>query len=422
MRFKTRCSYTLLLRLLLPYVLLRLLWRGRKQHGYLHHWGERFGFYGKARPTLPVIWVHAVSVGETRAAAPLVKALQDTYPAHRILLTHMTPTGRETGESLFGDMVSRCYLPYDYPLAVQRFLAHFHPVLGVLMETELWFNLIAQCRTNHIPLLLANARMSEKSARRYGASPELTATALQSLSWVAAQTEMDAQRLRELGAKDIEIIGNLKFDVEPPERAAESARELRKLFGTDRPVFLAASTREGEEAMILDALDSIPVPRLLCVIVPRHPQRFDDVEALILRRGLGCQRRSANAPITEDTRVVLGDTMGEMFSYYGAADVAFVGGSLFPFGGQNLIEATAMGTPVIIGPHTFNFGEATELAIKCGAAVRVADPQELGGEVQSILAGTTVRHRMAEAARDFSRAHRGACQRLMARIATLLPR
>jgi 3-deoxy-D-manno-octulosonic-acid transferase len=422
MRLRTRRSYTLILWLLFPYVLLRLLWRARKQRGYLHHWGERFGIYPRPRPGQPVIWVHAVSVGETRAAAPLIKALQAAYPGHRVLLTHMTPTGRETGESLFGDTVSRCYLPYDYPFAVQGFLAHFRPVLGILMETELWFNLIALCRANHVPLVLANARMSEKSARRYGTSPALTTEALQSLAWVAAQTETDAQRLRNLGAqRNLEVSGNLKFDVEPPEEAAVSAQRLRALFGPSRPVFLAASTREGEEAMILEALKGIAVPGLLCVIVPRHPQRFESVEGLILRHGLRCQRRSTNTPIAEDTQVVLGDTMGEMFSYYGASDVAFIGGSLLPFGGQNLIEAAAMGTPAIIGPHTFNFAEAAELAISCGATVRVGDARELGQQVQAILASAPLRQRMAAAARDFSQTHQGACAKLMGRIETLLP-
>lgn len=412
---KFRAAYTLLLYLLLPYVVLRLVWRARRQPAYLRHLAERFGWYAW-RPAQPVIWLHAVSVGETRAVQPLVKALQSAYPQHRILLTHMTPTGRETGATLFGDKVLRCYLPYDYPGAVQRFLKHFQPQLAVFMETELWPNLLHACHAARIPVLLANARLSEKSARKYARWPQLTAHALQCLSAIAAQTEQDAQRLRELGAAVVTVCGNVKFDVLPPENAAREGAALRELFGVKRPVFLAASTRAGEEAIILEAIVALAIPDLLTVIVPRHPQRFDEVAALIAQRGFTCQRKSANEKIAPQTQIVLGDTMGEMFSYYATCDVAFIGGSLLPHGGQNLIEASAMGAPALLGPHTFNFADATEQAIAQHAAIRVANAGELATTLLQLLQNDARRVAMREAALAFSQRHRGATDCMLAII------
>jgi 3-deoxy-D-manno-octulosonic-acid transferase len=414
-----RRFYTLLLYLLLPYIVFHLLWRGRKQPGYLRHIGERFGFYPD-QPAQPVIWLHTVSVGETRAAAPLVEDLLQRYPHHRILLTHMTPTGRETSEKLFGERVLRCYLPYDYPCVIRRFLKHFRPQVGLLLETEIWFNLIAGCRAAKVPLLLVNARMSEKSAHKFGRVPALIGPALAGLAHIAAQTGNDAQRLKALGAPAVEIMGNLKFDIAPPEKMVKRGKILRMSFGATRPIFLAASTREGEEALLLDALPQFATDNLLFVIVPRHPQRFDEVAQLLEARGLKFQRRSANLPIQPETQVVLGDNMGELFAYYAACDVAFIGGSLLPLGGQNLIEATSLGKPVLIGPHTFNFAEATELAIAEGAALRVADCGELAHEATRLLADDAGRAAMAQAGLVFSRRHRGATARLMALLAPYL--
>ena len=409
---KTRFGYTLLLYTLLPSVLWHLLWRARRQPAYLGNVPERFGFY-KQRWTRPLIWVHAVSVGESRAAAPLVRALQEKYPEHRILLTHMTPTGSEAGEALFGDSVVRCYLPYDYPGAVARFLEHFKPQVGILMETEIWPNLIHGCRRRNIPLYLVNARLSEKSLARYRRFAELARTSLRELAAIAAQTRDDAGRLAALGAENVVVSGNLKFDIEPPADQLELGKTWRKSYGADRPVLLAASTRDGEEEMLLDALRCTDARSLLTVIVPRHPQRFDEVAALLGRRGIRFQRRSSNAAIVPETQVVLGDSMGEMFAYYAACDIAFVGGSLLPFGGQNLIEACAAATPVLVGPHTYNFAEATELAVASGAAVRVADADELVREAQRLLSERSAVARMAEAARNFSRAHQGATARTL---------
>lgn len=417
-----RRAYTLLLYLLLPYIFFHLLWRARRQPEYLQHLGERFGFY-RERPAGPLIWLHAVSVGETRAAAPLIRQLEARFPNHRILLSHMTPTGREAGGQLFGERVLQCYLPYDFPFAVRRFIRHFKPETGLLMETEIWFNLVQACRQAGMPLWLVNARMSEKSARRYARFKSLSRESLRALSGIAAQTESDAKRLIQLGAKDsIQVTGNLKFDIEVPQSALDTGKKLRDWFGPQRPVFLAASTREGEEAPILDALLQRPVPDLLTVIVPRHPQRFDQVAELLTRRGIPFQRRSELAssglaqPLGSATRVVLGDSMGEMLAYYAACDIAFIGGSLLPLGGQNLIEAAALGKPVLIGPHTFNFAEATELAVEAGAARRVADADELMLEVRDLLNAPEKASAMSGAALAFAGRHRGATRRLMALI------
>ncbi|MBK9162199.1 MAG: lipid IV(A) 3-deoxy-D-manno-octulosonic acid transferase [Nitrosomonadales bacterium] len=414
-----RPLYTVVLLLALPLILLRLLWRARKQPEYLHHIGERFGRYA-VRCDQPVIWLHAVSVGETRATQNLVARLRENYPAHRILITHTTPTGRATGEQMYGDDVLRAYLPYDYPFAVNGFLRHFRPQLCILMETEIWFNLIHACRRNDIPLLLLNARMSEKSARGYARFARLSRSALGALAAVGAQTEDDAHRLAGLGAHDITVTGNLKFDIEPPPAMLERGRQLREQFGMARKVFLAASTREGEEALLLDALKDVHIPGLLLVIVPRHPQRFDTVADLFAQRSITFRRRSDNRPVPADTQVVLGDSMGEMFAYYAAADVAFIGGSLLPYGAQNLIEACAAGTPVLVGPHTFNFAEATRLAVAAGAAIQVPDGETLVAEARRLLNDPDALAEMRKQGIVFVERNRGATDESLRIVTSLL--
>lgn len=413
----TRFAYTLLLYLLLPRVLWHLLWRARKQPAYLKNIPQRFGFYrreDKDKVRQPLIWVHAVSVGETRAAAPLIHALRTKYPSHQILLTHMTPTGSETAEALYGAAVLRCYLPYDYPGAVARFLEHFQPRAGVLMETEIWANLIHGCHQRGIPLHLVNARLSQKSYLKYSRFAGLVRASLGKLAVVAAQAAEDAQRLTALGAEKVAVTGNLKFDFEPPAGQIELGRIWRSaLYGSDRPVLLAASTRDGEEALLLDCLAQAVPSTLLIVIVPRHPQRFDAVAALLESRAIRYQRRSAGGGIAAETQVVLGDSMGEMFAYYAACDIAFIGGSLLPFGGQNLIEACAAGKPVLIGPHTYNFSEVAELAAACGAALRVDSVQTLVREAQRLFGDPQTLARMSEAALEFARGHRGATARTL---------
>jgi 3-deoxy-D-manno-octulosonic-acid transferase len=417
--FNPRQIYTALLWLLLPYIFFHLLWRARKQPEYLQHIAERFGFYS-IKTNRYVIWLHTVSVGETRAAASLVQRLQAAYPEHQLLLTHTTPTGRDASEQLYGDKVLRVYLPYDYPFAVQRFLRHFKPRVGVLLETEIWFNLIQGCHTAQVPLLLLNARLSEKSAARYARFPRLTHSGLSQLSAVSAQSEEDAARLSTLGAHNISVMGNLKYDIEPPPEMLEKGKQLRILFGADRPVFLAASTRIGEEELLLAALKQIDAPAMLAVIVPRHPQRFDEVAALLAQHNIRFQRRSENRPIAADTQVVLGDSMGEMFAYYAACDIAYIGGSLLPFGGQNLIEACAVGKPVLIGPHTYNFTQASILAVEHNAAVRVQDELELTHTLQHLLLQPDKLAQMGHAGLAFVNANRGATDKALTIISQAL--
>jgi 3-deoxy-D-manno-octulosonic-acid transferase len=406
-----RSLYTLLICLFLPVTLLRLLWRARRQPEYLQHVGERLGFF-KTLPTRPVIWLHCVSVGETRGAAPLVHQLIERYPDHSILITHGTPTGRATSEQLFGDAVLRCYLPYDLPFAVRRFLRHYQPHMGLLLETELWFNLIHICRDQALPLFLVNARMSEKSARRYAMLDGLVRQSLQQLTAVAAQTEQDANRLSALSGQYVEVTGNIKFDVTPTAEAIAAGVALRQAWGVGRAVFLAASTRVGEEELILDAVARLNIPGLLTVIVPRHPQRFDAVAAMLHKRGIAFTRRS-HLFMENDVAVMLGDSMGEMDVYYAACDVAFIGGSLLPYGGQNLIEACALGKPVVIGVHTYNFTESTLHAIEMGAARRVHDTQGLTNILQTLLTDSDQRNRMGEAGIIFAETNRGATQRTL---------
>lgn len=411
-----RLLYSVLLHLASPAIFIRLAWRARRQPEYLAHVGERFGFCGQPAATAKngLIWVHAVSVGETRAAQPLIEALLAEYPTHRILLTGMTPTGRAAGQEVFGTRVIQAYLPYDLPFAVNRFLRHFSPAFGLLMETEIWPNLLASARRHGVPVALVNARLSERSARGYGRFAALTRPAFASLAGVAAQTAADAARLTALGAPAVEVCGNLKFDVQPPaERLALGQTWRAALAG--RAVWLAASTREGEEEMLLDAWQARTDGPLL-VLVPRHPQRFAEVAALLDRRGLRWRRRSEGPPLA-GTDVWLGDSMGEMAAYYALADLAFVGGSLAPLGGQNLIEAAACGCPVLVGPHTFNFLRATEDAIAAGAATRVADANELVATVNRLLGEKTGLAAMREACAAFAAAHRGATQRTLDFIA-----
>lgn len=408
--------YRLALLLAAPLIPLRLLWRGRRERGYLAHWGERLG---AAAVPAGAIWIHAVSVGEMRAAQPLIDALCADHPDRSLLLTCMTPTGRATAEALYGGFARIAYLPYDYGFLVRRFLRRAKPAVGILMETELWPNLIRAADQQDVPLMLANARLSERSARGYARLPALTRASLARVAFVAAQTGADAARLRQLGAREVQVTGNLKFDITPPADMLERGAAWRASWG-GRPVLLAASTREGEEAAILRALaDAAPADALL-VLVPRHPQRFDAVAALIEAAGLPYQRRSATTAPAAGTRVWLGDSLGELFAYYAACDVAFVGGSLQPLGGQNLIEAASVGRPVLVGPHTFNFEAATRQAIDAGAALRVADAPALLAAASTLLRDAAARARMGAAGRAFAASHRGAAARVAVLVSKAL--
>jgi 3-deoxy-D-manno-octulosonic-acid transferase len=416
--------YTLLMSLVALLLPLKLLWRGLKQPEYRQHVAERYGFY-RQKVGAPLIWVHCVSVGETRATQPLIQALLAAYPQHQVLITHGTPTGRDTSGQLFKQDIAQgrvlqAYLPVDTPCAAKRFLKHFQPVLGLLMETELWFHLINQATKSNIPMALLSARLSPKSAAGYAKLGSLTHQGLQQLSLVAAQTAADAERLQALGAKHPMICGNLKFDVTPPADSADSGAALRQLLGKERAVFMAASTREGEESLILDAVQGTGI---LTLLVPRHPQRFAEVESLLKSRGLHyVLRTELTQPLTDDVQVVLGNSMGEMYTYYAASDFAVMGGSLQPLGGQNLIEAAAMGIPTILGPHMFNFTQVAQAAVLADAAVQLKEVAELHDMIATLAADKVKVATMSQAAKGFTLQHRGTTQRLMAAIESLLER
>ncbi len=418
-----RLFYSLAWSLALPFTLLRLWLRGKQEPGYRQHIAERLGWYPN-RPKQKTIWVHAVSAGETRAAEPIIRALLKHYPEHTLLLTHMTPIGRSTGQALFTDVAERLtqsFIPYDINWMIRRFLRHFSPTICVLIETEVWPNLIAQCKAANIPVTLVNARLSERSLKKAQRLSGLFLPAAQAIDYVAAQSGPDADRLHALGVRDLCITGNMKFDVSPPPKMAERGAKLRAYFA-DRPVFICASTREGEEALIVDAFIQLSLPRALLIITPRHPQRFEQVAALLTQHQLRFVRRSsldldqAARPIPKDTQILLGDSMGEMYMYYAASDLAFVGGSLVPLGGHNLIEAFAMSRPVLTGPHTFNFSEITEQAIAANCAQRAGDVREIMRHAQALLDDEVTRTQMGAQAHAFFLQHQGATERTMQAI------
>ncbi|MBC8727928.1 lipid IV(A) 3-deoxy-D-manno-octulosonic acid transferase [Paraburkholderia sp. UCT2] len=434
-----RAIYRALWWLIAPLAVLRLLIRSRKERGYREHIGERFG-YSRGRlleDSAPLIWVHAVSVGETRAAQPLIDALMKARPDARILLTHMTPSGRATGIEIFGDRVLRSYLPYDMPHAVRRFLRGWRPSLGLVMETEVWPTLIDECRRADVPLVLTNARMSARSFKRAAKFGGATKDVFGGFARVLAQSPSDAERLTSLGARNVAVLGNLKFDMSTPPELAARGHAWRAAIGT-RPVWVAASTREGEEALVLEAFAALGIDDALLILVPRHPQRFNEVAALVEKAGLRLERRSGwapdakvasaartaddgVAPLPRDVNVLLGDSMGELGAYYAASDLAFIGGSLLPLGGQNLIEACAVGVPVLIGPHVFNFTQATADAVAAGAAVQVQDPTDLARALRELFGDKSRRLAMGGAAAAFAARHRGATARTVNVLAALLP-
>ena len=403
--------YSLLWWCLLPFVVVRLLWRSRREPGYLQYLAERFAFY-PVQPSAPLIWVHAVSVGETRAAEPLLRTLVSRYPDHQILLTHMTPTGRAAGKALFGTepRLIQAYLPYDTLSMMARFVKHFRPRLCVLMETEVWPALIQACKAAELPVALVNARLSERSLRRGQRFAGLLGRAAGQLTLVAAQSDADAQRLQMMGVREVQVTGNLKFDVTVPAAMIAAGESLRQQIG-NRPALLCASTREGEEALLLSGYMKATLPSdLLLMIVPRHPQRFAEVAKLFEDQGLRvvCKSQLRGAAVPADTQLLIGDTMGEMFAYYAASDLAFIGGSLLPTGGQNLIEACACGKPVLLGPHTYNFAQASEDAIAQGAALRVYDATQIFRMAFELLVDQERLQNMSQAARRFAETEGGA--------------
>ncbi|MCB1737166.1 MAG: lipid IV(A) 3-deoxy-D-manno-octulosonic acid transferase [Gammaproteobacteria bacterium] len=419
-----RKLYTAVLYAALPLVLLRLIWRGIKARPYLHRWGERFGrFTSPALPGRP-IWVHAVSVGESVAAAPLIEGLLQQYPGVPVVVTTTTPTGSERVQALFGGRVFHVYAPYDLPFAINGFLGRTHPRLLLLMETEIWPNIIAACRARRVPVVLANARMSERSAKGYRRLGELTAQTLRQIDLIAAQTEVDRQRFIGLGADrhEVAVTGSIKFDTRIPASLREQGEVLRRQWGTGRPVWIAASTHEGEDEQVLDAFERVrtQIPDCLLVIVPRHPERFARVASLCRRRNLVTVLRSEGDPVEADCAVYLGDTMGELILLYAAADLAFVGGSLVPTGGHNVLEPAALGLPVLVGPHTFNFAEIVSMLLVHEAAREIADSNTLAEQVIELLSDANLRHVLGENGREIIEHNRGALERLTQRIESLM--
>ena len=421
-----------------PALLASLVWRGVRQPGYLRSVAERFGYCRARGGTQRLIWLHAVSVGETRAAEPLLRAIAARWPDATILLTHMTPTGRATGSTIFADLIAsgrleQCWLPWDYPGATRRMLRRMRPTIGILLETELWPNLVYAAAREAVPMVLVNARLSEKSLRKGRRWRALIEPALLSLRQVLAQTSPDAERLAQLGRGDVPALGNLKFDIQPPESMLTLGGRWRECLLSREPskqVIVVASTREGEEAMLFDAWRQRFSPersdtRPLLVVVPRHPQRFGEVYALAKEVGWKVARRSEFAGSEPDVDalsadVLVGDSMGEMFAWYVFADLAIIGGSFAPLGGQNLIEACAVGRPIIVGPHMFNFEEISRDAIAAGAAVRATDMAQAVNESLDLIADEPRRQAKSQAAKSFATQHRGATQRTLDSIAELL--
>ena len=416
-----RAAYALALRLALPGVFLRYAWRGRREPLYRQHWKERLGGFNGA-PSQGRLWLHAVSLGETRAAAALIEELRLQRPGLRLLLTHGTATGREAGHALLQGGDVQAWLPLDTPGAVRRFLRKHRPSAGVLMETEVWPALLLEAQRSGLPMVLANARLSARSRAKGDRLGALMHPTMATLTLVLAQTEADARRLRASGARAVQVMGNLKFDMAVPPELLARGHRWREALG--RAVVFAASTREGEEAPLLQAWMRLPAPRPLLLLVPRHPQRFDEVAEAVAAAGLAGLRRSAwgdDPPAEAATADVwIGDSVGEMPLYYAAADVALLGGSFAPLGGQNLIEAAACGCPLLMGPHTFNFAQAAELALAAGAAERVATVEHAVARALALLAEP--RHAtMSHCALAFAAQHRGAAARMAAAVLVLLP-
>ena len=414
----------MLFALLVPIMLVRLFWRERRTSGQAARWRERLGFYAHPPTTTQSIWIHAVSVGETIAAVPLVHALLKRFPGIGVLITTTTTTGADAVERLFGDRVQHAYFPYDLPQVLARFLAYFRPQVLVVMETELWPNTFAACRQRGLPIVLANARLSARSADGYRRLAALSRDTVRSINHIAAQTTEDAARFAALGAdaQRITVTGSLKFDIELPASVYEQAAAVRRELGINRPLLIAASTRDGEESLVLDAFVAIErqLPLTLLLLVPRHPERFDAVARLCASRGLRCVRRSHSTVCTAEDQIYLLDSMGELPPHYAAADVAFVGGSLLPFGGHNVLEPAALGTPVLVGPHTFNFAEIVRLLREAGGLQVVDDAMQLAKAALSWLCDSSERDRVGSSAREFVHRQRGATHRTVGVIGDLL--
>lgn len=419
-----RVLYSALLYVVAPLAFAATALRGLRDPSYRDRLPERLG-YTELRFTARPIWIHAVSVGEVQAAAALVRALSSRYAQHPILVTTATPTGAQRVRALFGDSVRHAYLPYDLPGAARRFLDRTTPMLAIIMEREIWPNLFRACRARRIPILLASARISERSGRRHRRFAGLFRDALACDVTIAAQTDADAERFRAIGAAPaaVHVTGNIKFDLEVPEDVRRVGMHIRAEFA-HRPVWIAGSTHEREEDIVLDAHERLRAARndALLLLVPRHPNRFDEVKAWLRARNVRFVARSTREAVAADTSVLLVDTLGELLSFYSAANVAFVGGSLVPVGGHNLLEPAALNRPVIVGPHTFNAADIAQMFLANGAAVQVESATELGAAVLDLLTNSARRDQMIARAHAILQANRGALARLLTLIETLLRR
>jgi 3-deoxy-D-manno-octulosonic-acid transferase len=418
-----RSLYTLLWIAAMPLVLLRLLWRSVKAPAYRARWAERFGRF--APPTRTGgIWIHAVSVGEAQAVQPLIRRLLQREPSGSLVVTTTTPTGSARVRELFGEQVFHVYFPFDLPWAVRGFLDRVQPSLAVLVETEVWPNLLSECNRRGVPVLLANGRLSERSARGYRRLGSLSRETFARFSAVAAQSDADAQRFVSVGVppERLTVTGSIKFDQSIRGSVKEQAEVVRREWGVDRSVWVAASTHEGEEEGVLDAHEQVlrVLPDALLVLVPRHPERFDRVAQLVQRRRLRMWRRTQRMPPPSGTAVFLGDTMGELPVFLAAADAAFVGGSLLPVGGHNVLEPAALGVPVAFGPHMFNFAQISQMLLDAGAAERVDGAAALGETMQRWLGNASLRARVGENGRRVVEANRGALERVLRLVDDLL--
>ena len=412
-----RHIYTFILYLLTPFILLRLLWRGIRSPGYWRRWKERLPFQVAGQS----IWVHAVSVGEAQAATPLVNALRERYPHYTIVVTTTTPTGSERVREAFGDSVLTAYICYDTPGMVRRFLDRLRPAVAVIMESEIWPNLFLQCSQQGIPLLIVNARLSPQSTMQYQRVPGFIRRTLSSVTAVAAQSDIDAERYVSIGMDPSRIhhTGSIKFDVKLPVSLKEQAAVIRRLWGVNRSVWIAASTHEGEEEIILRAYDHVrrALPNALLVLVPRHPERFSRVANLCRRQGYVVVMRSENRHCDERTTVFIGDSMGELVIFYAAADIAFVGGTLVVIGGHNILEPAALGIPVLTGPYLHNFEEISQKLIAAGVCIQIQDEKQLATTVIRLLRDADLRFSMGEKGRAVVEQNRGALESVLDIIA-----
>lgn len=408
----------------MPLLLVRVYVRSRHAPAHAQRWRERLGFYRHAASASRPVWVHAVSVGEVMAAVPLVRALQEQCAGLEILMTTTTLTGADTVTRTLGNTVQHAYFPYDLPAVLARFLTYFQPRMLVVMETELWPNTFSACRRRAVPIMLANARLSSRSMGAYRRLSTLSRDVVRRIDHIAAQTHEDAERYIALGAETqrVTVFGSLKFDLELPASVHEQAAAVRREIGINRPVLMAASTREGEEELVLDAFVEIQnqLPHCLLLLVPRHPQRFEQVAQLCARRGWRYRRRSQSSVCGADDQIYLLDSMGELARHYAAADVAFVGGSLLPFGGHNVLEPAALARPVLVGPYTFNFAEVVRLLREAGGLVVVDDARQLASAALVWLRDSNERDRVGGLACDLVLRHRGATARTAAAISELL--